>query len=102
MERAPAPCEAGILSLFIDMPRQEQTFQLQDQQQELIFLEGGAPQSWLGRSERLAASSVAMCEYHLLPSFGISDRTWEQGTLWEGYRKVATDNTLVHDEPPQS
>ena len=87
--RALASYEAGILSLFVVLRKtrrdRDTPIQLQDMLQELLFIESGAPQSWLGRSELLAASTAAVYEHRHLPTLhlgkNLGTRCNEEGAL---------------------
>ena len=84
--RSIAPLEGRILSLFIILQRtraeNNKPFQCRYVLQELIFIDDGAAQSWLPKSEWLAARATAVCEHHLLLPFRIFVRTWETETMW--------------------
>ena len=83
MVLAVAPCEAGIVTLFVVLRRtrfdKSKPFQPRDVFQELIFVESGALESWLKRCESLALNAAAVCEHRLLPILCILEKTWETG-----------------------
>ena len=97
--RAVAPHEARILSLFIALQKtrrdRNKPLQLRDLLQNLIFREGGAPQSWLKKSELLAARAAAVCETSPLALVLHLRRTWKPVAIWRGYRNVVLYDTLL-------
>ena len=96
------PNEASVLSLFVVLRKtrydKSKPFQLWDTLQQVIFIESGAPQNWPRKLELLAVSAIAVYEHRVLPTFRISQKTWDPVAMWKGCWKVVVNDTLVDDK----